>query len=181
VKGLVRILLVGFALFMVLAIVQEWETLSAVWFGEAEQAPTLEEPDRRAAADTVHVALNLIAHLYDSQGDPRFADRFPGGSRFLEEIMTDIAYLERNHRRQQMTLDRLEIASVEPLDANRVEVTTREYWQIRTLWITGAGEADPPRAERVRGRYLLVRGGKGWSVEGWEVLAPEPLPTGEGR
>ena len=115
-KTLVKILLGGFAAFMLLAIAEEWDFFSSAWFGSAEEvSAALSEPDRRAAADTLHLALTLMGHFYTSGGDPRFAERMPVSQGILEEMSADLDYLGRNHRVQEMDLDRLEILSVDSL------------------------------------------------------------------
>jgi hypothetical protein len=172
-KSLTKILVGGFLAFIIVALAQEWESVSSSWFRSEETEVLISEEERKAAADSVHLVLTLIGHLYGSGGDPRFVERIPASEGVLEEVLADIAYLRRNHRRQEMLLDRLEIVAADPLDVDRVEIRTREYWQVRLLWITGSGEADPPRAITTHGKYLVVRGSRGWRVEGWDLLEPE--------
>lgn len=167
-RGLLKILLGGFAAFMVLAIGQEWQLFSSAWFGEETVAPEIQESDRKDATATLRLALDLMGHLYRSGGDARFAERLPAGDEVVAEILADVDYLKRNHRRQDPELQRLEVVAIEPLDAERLEIRTRESWQVRLLWSSGGGEAEPARSETVRGKYLLVRGGQGWRVEGWK-------------
>ena len=77
-KNLLLILAGAFAVFMALAIVQEWEMFGAAWFGGGEEAPPpLAESERKAAADAVYMALSLMQHFYGSGGDPRYAERMP--------------------------------------------------------------------------------------------------------
>jgi len=171
-KDLTKILVVGFFAFVVVALAQEWKSVSSDWFGSNDTEISISEADRKAAADSVHLVLTLISHLYGSGGDSRFVERIPASEGVLEEVLADIAYLRRNHRRQEMVLDRLEIVTAEPLDADRVEIRTREYWQVRLFWITGSGEADPPRTLETHGKYLVVRGARGWRVEGWDLVEP---------
>lgn len=176
-KVLVKILLGGFAAFMVLAIAEEWDFFSSAWFGPAQEAPAgLSEEDRRAAADTVHLALTLMGHFYTSGGDPRFAERMPVSQGILEEMSADVDYLGRNHRVQEMDLERLEILSVQPLDEGRLEIRTREFWTVRYLWATGGREVEPARTYGAHGRYLLSRDDRGWRVEAWENVDPSREP-----
>ena len=171
-KGLLQILLGGFAVFMVLAMAQEWQVFSSSWFGGVE--PTVEAPeaDRKAASDTVHQVLTLMEHLYASSGDARFAERMPASESVIGEIRADIDYLVRNHRRQEMELRRLEIASIDPLSENALEIRTREYWNYRVIVFVGAEEPGPLQHQLTHGKYLVVRGSKGWRVARWELAEP---------
>lgn len=177
-KGLLKILLGGFAAFMVLAIAQEWQLFTSAWFDAGESAPEVSESEQRAATETLRLTLDLMGHLYRSGGDPRFAERLPAGDEVVAEILADIDYLESNHRRQDPELERLEVVAIEPLDAERLEIRTRESWRVRVLWSSRSGAAEPARSETVRGSYLLVRGGRGWRVEGWRF--DDPAAAGGG-
>ncbi len=172
-KKLVLILLGAFAGFMALAIAQEWDFFSAAWFGGEEPPATLEESERKAAADAVYLVLSLMEHFYSSGGDPRFAERMPASPAVLEEMRADADYLRRNRRRQEPSLERLEIAAVEPLGPGRVEVKTREWWQIQILPIDGRPRAEPAKVQTLDGKYLVARQDRGWRVEAWELLEPE--------
>lgn len=179
-KTLLRILGVGLLVFLTLAIGQEWRFFATSWFGSVEATPELAEEDREAAGDAVYMMLNVMRHLYTSSGDPRFAERMPASDGIIEEIQADIAYLSRNHRRQDPEIKRLEVLSVEPLDEDRVEVNTRELWNFRFLWTTGAGESDSPRIQVLYSRYLVVRRQDGWRVEAWAFAEPEAEPEAPG-
>ena len=170
-KGLLKILAVGFVLFMALAMSQEWEVFSSAWFG---QEPVTEETevDGKPAADVVHLTLTLMGHLYSNGGDRRFAERIPAADGVIEEMLADIDYLARNHRRQEMSLERLEVTSVETTGPDRIEIRTREYWDVRFLSTIEDVETDPPLRQTVHGKFLVALGGRGWRVEGWEVLDP---------
>ena len=41
-----------------------------------------------------------------------------------EEMMTDISYLRRNHRRQEPQLIKLDVDGVEPISGSQLEVRT---------------------------------------------------------
>jgi len=178
-KGLIKILLFGFLGFMIIALVQEWKYFSTAWFGRPQPAAELSDERKQAAGDAVHLTLNLMRHLYSSGGDPRFAERIPASESIVGEILADVEYLARNHRRQDPELLRLEITGVVPLDERRVEVRTREFWTIRWFWIDGSGEAEPATSQVIGSRYLVVHGGTGWRVEDWEFL-DEPQPPADG-
>jgi hypothetical protein len=180
VKTLLKILGVGLLVFLTLAISQEWRFFATSWFGSVEAPPELAEEDRQAAGDAVYMMLNLMRHLYTSGGDPRFAERMPASDGIIEEMQADITYLSRNHRRQDPEIKRLEVLSVEPLDEDRVEVSTRELWNFRFLWTTGAGESDSPRIQVLYSRYLVVRRQDGWRVEAWAFAEPEAEPEASG-
>jgi len=170
VKGLLKIVLIGFAVFMVLAIAQEWEFFSSAWFGESEAPVSVDPADREQAADTVREMLTLMRHFYSSGGDPRFAERMPASDGIREEISKDVDYLRRNHRIQDPRLMRLEIVSVEPVDTDRFEVRTREFWQVHFVSIADGEPSDEPIWQVNGGRYLTQRGSFGWSVESWEFV-----------
>jgi hypothetical protein len=172
-KALLKILLGGFVVFMGLAIAQEWTLFSSAWFGEPPTEASLTDDERKQAADTVHLTLSLMRHLYLSGGDPRFAERMPAADGIVEEILADVQYLARNQRVQDTELLHLDVTAVDPLGEGRVTVRTRERWQVRIRWAHGGDEADPVRSQMIHGRYLVVRGGKGWRVEGWEIVDPE--------
>jgi hypothetical protein len=174
VKNLLKILGGGFVVFMVLAIADEWAFFSASWFG-GDEAPAVELPEakRKAAADTVHLTLNLMRHLYLSGGDPRFADRMPASDGLKEEMMADITYLSHRHLVQDPDLRRLEVVSIEALSENRLELSTRERWRFTVARADGSGEVEPPRTQWVEAVYLVVRGGAGWQVESWRIVQPE--------
>jgi len=169
VKGLVKIVLAGFLGFMVLAMAQEWDVFHSAWFGGTPPDRQLATDEQKQAADVVHLMLTVMSHLYASGGDVRFAERLPAAQGVIDEMLVDIDYLARNHRLQEMTLDRLEIVSVERSGEGRLEVHTRERWQVRFLGTDGEGEVDPPLRQTAHGKYLLVKSGRGWRVEGWEV------------
>jgi len=170
VKGLLKILLAGFAVFMVFSVAQQWEFFSSAWFASEKQRERLPDEEREAAADAVRMTLNLTRHLYASGGDTRFAERIPAGGGIIDEIVADVDYLARNHRVQDPELLQLELLSVVELSLDRVEIATREDWRVRTLLGVGGREADPPTSQTIEGKYLVVRGGKGWRVEGWELV-----------
>jgi hypothetical protein len=172
VKALIKILLGGFVVFMGLSIAQEWEMFSSAWFGEPQPEASMTDEERKSAADAVHLMLSLMRHLYLSGGDPRFAERMPAADGIVEEILADVRYLARNRRVQDIELLRLDVTAVDRLGEGRVEVRTREQWQVRVRWAHGGGDSDPPRSEMLHGRYLVVLGGKGWRVEGWEIVEP---------
>lgn len=168
-KKLVLILLGAFAAFMALAILQEWRTFGGAWFSDgAEAPPELEESERKAAADAVYLMLSLIQHYYASDGDPRFADRMPASPAVVEELAADVEYLLRNHRRQDPSLERLEVIELVVLAPDRVEVRTREWWQIHTLRLSDGQPSEPVRRQTLAGSYMVTRQDQGWRVEGWD-------------
>lgn len=172
-KGLLKIVGGSFVVFMVLAIAQEWAFFSSAWFGDDEvAAPALEEADRRAAADTVHRLLTVMRHYYASGGDPRFIERAPASDGLLEEIRADVEYLARNHRYQEMDLERMDVLGIDELAAETVEIRTRERWTVQFVNAVGGSPIGPTGRQTVHAKYLVVRGVSGWSVEGWELVGP---------
>lgn len=182
-RSLVKILLGGFVIFMLLAIADEWSFFSSAWFGEADPPQVeLDDGDRAAAVEAVRLALNLARHLYQSGGDPRFAERMPVSDGMLAEMLTDIEYLRTSQRLQDPQLRKLEVLEIVVLSRDRVEVRTREFWRHQFVWLDGSGEAEPEEWQILFARYLVERGPKGWEVQGWEVdeskaSAGEPPPS----
>jgi hypothetical protein len=172
VKQLLKIVGIGLAVFILMAIAEEWDFFYGAWFGPDDEALVLADEDREAAGEAVYLMLTIMRHLYSSGGDTRFAERMPASDGIIEEIMSDIEYLSRNHRRQDPELKRMEIESVEPLAPDRVEVRTRELWSFRFSWIGRGGDSDPPRIEVIHSLYLVVRTQSGWRVEGWRFVDP---------
>ena len=175
-KNLLKILGGGFLAFMVLAMAQEWEVFSSAWFGAPGSAVEVSEADRKAASDTVHLTLTLMQHLYASGGDPRFAERMPASPGVVDEMLADIDYLSRNHRRQEMELQRLEVASIEALSEDALDIRTREYWSYRINLVVDSAAPGEPDHQRTYGKYLVIRRGQGWQVARWELDEP---PAGE--
>jgi len=172
-KGLLKIVGGGFVVFMLLAIAQEWNFFSSAWFGDEETSgSTLDEADRKAAADTVHRLLTVMRHYYASGGDPRFIERAPAADGLLDEIRADVEYLARNHRYQEMDLERMDVLSIDVLAADTVEIRTRERWAVRFVDAVGGGAIGSPDSQTVHAKYLVVRGTREWSVEGWEIVEP---------
>jgi hypothetical protein len=183
VKTLLKILGIGLVAFIAIAMAQEWRLFATAWFGMEAPRSELAEEDRTAAHQAVYRTLSLMEHLYSTGGDTRFADRIPAGQPVLDEILADVNYVLRNGRIQVPDLLRLEIAAVEPLGADAVEVSTREFWRIRFLWPDGSAESDAPREQFLQGRYLVVRESGGWTVQGWEYdldAGPEDAPATDG-
>jgi hypothetical protein len=179
VKTLLKIIGIGLAAFIAVAMVEEWEFFASSWFAaDVETAQPVSEEDRLAATEAVYLTLTLMRHFYVSDGDTRFAERMPASDGILDEMRTDIEYLARNHRRQDPELKNLEVTDVGPLDPGRVEVRTRELWHTSFPWIGAEGFYDEPRIEVAYWRYLVVRGASGWRVEGWSRTEPESIAEG---
>lgn len=172
-KALLKILAGGLVAFQLLAISDEWSFFSTAWLGDGQERIELAPADRRQAVEALRLTLTLMGHLYESGGDTRFAERMPAAPEVVEEMLADVAYLRHNHRRQVVTLESFQVQAVEPLgQTERLEVRTRERWQVRTQWLDGSGDSDPPRSQEGHARYLLVRQGAGWQVTGWDLAEP---------
>lgn len=176
---LLKILLGGFLGFMLLAIADEWAFFYTSWFGGTEPAPALTEAEQKATADALHQTLTLMRHFYLSGGDSRFTERMPAGEWIVAEMEADVLYLGRNHMIQDTELQRLDVMSVDVLAEDRVELTTRELWRVRLLRATDRLPAEQPRTQQAEGRYLLVRTGRGWQVDGWEPVLTTAPERGE--
>jgi hypothetical protein len=177
VKTFLKILGVGLAAFMTLAIAQEWQYFSATWFGRSAPAEAVSDEDLDAAAGTVREVLVMMEHLYGTGGDPRFAERMPVSRTVMDRMLADVEYLRRNHRRQEPRLQKLEISAAESLGPGRVEIRTREYWIHRIFWLVGDGaEAEPPHSQVITAKYLLSKGPQGWRVDAWSFDDDPPSP-----
>ena len=176
-KAFAKILLGAFALFMVFSVAQEWDFFSSAWFGKEQKAAGMSEEDRRGASEAVGLFLRMTCHLYGTGGDPRFAERIPASPPLVEELLADIAFLRHRHRLQEPRLMRLEVLGVEPAGEDRAEVSTREYWVARTLWMDGSAEAGPTRSDIVRCTYRVFKDGAAWKVWAWEPVE-DPLAGG---
>ena len=169
---LLKILGGGLAVFMTLAMVQEWDVFDRAWLGAPKAAPPLPETERKAAADTVYRMLRLMEHLYGSGGDPRFIERLPASAAVVEEIRADVEYLRQNHRRQEISLDRLDVTAIEARGPDDIEIETRETWSVRIVWAEEGTDTGSEQRQRVHARYRLARGNQGWRVEGWDPSEP---------
>ena len=110
--------------------------------------------------------------LHGSAGDQRFAERLSISQAILDEVVEDVRYLGRRHLVQEQSLEDLEILDLKALSADRVELRTRERWLVRMLSTTSGQAVGPQQSHVSHGRYLLSRGGKGWSVAAWEMVSP---------
>lgn len=172
-KTLAKILLAGFLAFMAIAVIEEREIFfPGLAFGDGGDSE-LGNEERAAAAGAVSEMLALYAHYYGTGGDERFVERMPVSDAVKTEMAADMRYLRANHRRQEPTLQRLEIISVRRLGEGTVEVRTREFWIHRIFWIgEGSAESEPARSQIVHGNYLVSRQAQSWRVEGWEFAPP---------
>ena len=175
-RPLLKLLGWGLVVFMGLAIAQEWEVFDEAWFGAPPAAPPLPEAERRAASDTAHQLLRLMEHAYGSEGDTRFMERMPASPRVLEELRADVDYLRQNRRRQELSLERLDVTGIEEQGPDRVEIETREMWRVGFARSGGDGSGLRGHARLVYGRYRLARGRRGWQVEGWDPSEPWRAP-----
>ena len=177
-KALLKIVGGGFALFMVLAIAQEWTFFRTAWFGGDAEVETASDEDVREAVAAVRETLVLMRHLYTSGGDVRFAERLPASDGMVREMLDDIEYLHRTRRVQDLALRSLDVQEATPIDLDQVEVRTRELWEIRTTWLDDGSQSDPPRVAVVHGLYRVRRACAGWRVQSWDRISG-PSPGGD--
>jgi hypothetical protein len=179
VKALLKIVGGGFVVFMVLAVSQEWAFFRSAWFGDDVTAESASDADLREAAEAVRTTLVMMRHLYTSGGDVRFAERMPASDAMVREMLDDIDYLHRNRRVQDPNPRSIDIREAIAIDAEHVEIRTRELWDIRTTWLDGGAKSDPPRITVVHGLYRVRRSSSGWTVQSWDwVETPEPVTRG---
>ena len=89
-------------------------------------------------------------------------------------MIEEVQYLGRNHRIQDVSLERLEVTAVEPVREGVMEIHTREFWSMRFFLAMGEGAAEPQHPFLAYRKYLLSHGTGSWTVEGWDVAEPEP-------
>lgn len=183
--NLIRILGGGFAIFLALSMVQEWDVFRPWLLGEKTEtrAPRADDGQRRAAEAAVRELLSMASHYYASGNDPRFLERMPARGVVVEEMRADAEYLLRNGRVQQMKLLELTVLNVEALGEKRARVRTQEKWQIRTVSAEGTGEGDPALETTLECRYSVALSGRTWQVLDWDValfLDGEGGPGGAG-
>jgi hypothetical protein len=169
-KRLFLILALGLLGFLSIAMLQEWRIFATAWLGASQEVVSLGEEDRKAAADTVHEYLTLLAHVHAGGGDPRFLDRLPASDAVIDELVAELDYLRRNGRRQIMVLQGLDVQAVDQLDERSVEVRTREWWTIGYDQAGNEAPAGRRTANVVSGRYLVRREPSGWAIQFAEAL-----------
>jgi hypothetical protein len=174
-RDLTKILFGAFLAFMVLALVEERKIFfpGGAAAGRGADRAVLSDQDSAEAVAAVRRTLALLAHYYGSGGDERFAERMPASDVVRQEIAADIRYLRANHRRQEPTLQRLEVESVRSLGEGAVEIRTREFWIHRFFWIGGSEELETPRSQVIYGNYLVSKQAQSWRVEGFEFSEPD--------
>jgi hypothetical protein len=172
-KSVLKILLAGTACFLALAIAQEWTFFSEAWFGSESDRFEMSAEEQKEVADAVYQTLALLEHFYASGGDPRFAERMRASEAFVEEMTTDVQYLGRNHRIQDPSLERLDVIAVEGFGKGRAQVHTRELWKVQYRSAKHEGSIESLGLQSVERKYLLRRGIRGWSVEGWDLTDSE--------
>lgn len=167
-KNLIKILLGGFAVFMILAVAQRWEYFSTSWFGEAEEAPVLSPAQSKEAVAAVRALLSSSGHLLASGGDERFADRLQAGEALRSEILADAAYLRHNRLSQVSTLVRFQVLETTPLSPERLQVTSREFWVHRLHAAGDDRQVQPTLSQIVQGTYVVGYQGGSWHVLAWD-------------
>jgi hypothetical protein len=169
-RNLLKILLGGLVAFMALAVAQQWGYFSSTWFGGGVEPQGVSEEDEASATEAVREILVLLEHFYGTGGDPRFAERIPASPQVLREIQADIEYLRRNRRRQEPSLQRLEVVDVSTAGPGRVTVRTKEYWIHRIYWLDESGdEAEPPHSQVITSTYHMRKHSQGWRLARWEM------------
>lgn len=180
-KALVQILLGALVVFQAVAIVQEWPLFRAAWFGtpaEASATARLTDEQRQSAEAALRQYHALARHLYATAGDPRFTDRIPASQPVIDELLSDVAYLQHRGLTQQPNLVRLDVTTARALDERRVVLNTREYWVVQVVGATDRRPVEPPRSQRFDGKYLMQKQGNAWRVEQWDLAAPADVAPG---
>lgn len=173
-KAFLKIFFGGFVAFMIFAIAQEWDFFSTAWFGKQAPAPGLGQKERDAATRAVYTYLKMSCHYYGSAGDTRFGERMPVAPALLKEAAADVAYLKRNKRFQDPVLMKMEVGDTRLLSPGEVEIQTREFWIMPTLWLESGKPSDPPISEVVVCRYRVGLDAGEWKVRAWDFDDSEP-------
>lgn len=180
-KRLLQILLGGTAVFMAVAVAQEWRVFGPALLGRGGGPPPLPAADQQASDDAVAAVrafVTLYGHLHSAGGDPRFAERLPASPETVQEVLDDIAYLQHRGLAQDHRLAGLEVISVEPRRADSIEVRTKEYWIVASRRVQDGRPAAAAASSVGHYRYLVDRASTGWRVTAWESVEP-PAPTTE--
>jgi hypothetical protein len=171
VRAFSKILLISFVVFLVLAMAQEHRVfLGALGLSRSIQ-PEIDEGRQSAAEQTLRQYLALVRHLYESNGDRRFAERLPAAPAVIDELMSDIVYLRHNGRLQEPRLINLEITDLREVSASNFELKTLEYWTVRTFFLESGEPSDTARAQVISARYRVEDTRGTWRVAAWELLA----------
>ena len=176
-KVFLKIVLGALVFFMALAITQEWRVFFA---GQPHSARLPLDPEQnRQVEQTVREFVSLSRHLYQSAGDPRFAERLPASERVSSELLADLAYLKKNRRTQSWQLARLEVLDVERLSPDHSIVRSKEFWIVRTKRVSDGNDSDPVQSLIAHIEYELTRKNLKWQVSSWDLVDAPPAPAPE--
>lgn len=157
-------------LFIVLGMLQEYDTFARSWFDPAPKF-VASDAERRGAAEAVQVFRTMTAHWYGTGGDRRFEERLPASAALLDELRRDIEYVRRNGRIEVPRLMRIEFLASDVTSDKTAEVRTRELWVTEFQWLAG-GTSDAPRSDVIFGRYGLQKDGSRWLIVAWDPVDP---------
>ena len=164
----------GTALFLALAIADQWSFFASAWF-----SPKASQPERQscppAAIEAVGRLVNNLPQFYSNPSDPEaFFSSIRLTPTLMGEMVADLSYLSTRDWKQSMELAGYSIVGSRQLPKGRWEVVTDETWSVKI-----AGEGYETSSEtRLRCRYVAG------SVEGrWTIgsMSLEPVPDGDGH
>lgn len=171
-KRFVVLVLGSVAVFLVGAMIQEWDVFAQPWFGGAASSATVPDKDLETGARTVREYLTLSSHLYGTGGDRRFAERIPAAENIVDEILHEIEYLKMHGIIEEPSLQRVEPLDFVPHGPGGLEIHTKEYWIVRRHAV-GHKDLLDNRSYVVFNVYRLSRSGPdAWRIVGWEPEVP---------
>ena len=168
-KALFLILAGAAAVFMGLAMAQEWAVFRPLFAGAARIQPG-EALCPEQAEKTLEYFNTVLQHVYRYGGDPRFVDRLPASDRVKEEVARDLEYLAGNGVVQIMTKREFEVLGRRSLPGGACEFRTRETWALHYETPQGRRFDDKEMTWVAVWRYVIRK-----SVGGWEVAVMEPV------
>ena len=164
----------GVALFLALAILDQWSFFATAWFGSAKAPSGRSQGPPAGAVGAVESFLAWLPDYY--RGASASGDRFRGAplaEPLRRELATDAAYLGWRGWSQELSMVRHRIVDASPLPKERWEIVTDESWRVRVGGTGGGGEREV--ALRCRYTVGLLQGR--WTIGGWTL---EPSPVGVG-
>jgi hypothetical protein len=169
---LVTIVVATSLLFMVMAIIQEWQIFAPLLTADTEAS--IDSDGAPAVPEEAWQALErfntLLVHLHRFAGDQRFLDRLAAGDSLKGEIVADLDYLARNGIVQSMRNLSHKQISEQRLQADVYELVTEEEWQLEYLDRSGVPVSARAMSFVITWRYV-IRHEQG---DRWVVVAMGP-------
>lgn len=172
-KRFLFLLVGGFAVFMILAIADEWAYFSSAWFGGGKVDERGSQPlSAEGAKEALRAHLGDLERVYARQENAPLVN---AGPEVVGEIDADLHFLRGRRWGQSLELEECLIDGVFFISPARAEIQTRERWKV--ILHRPAKEEEARRSE-VRGRYRMQLNKGQWSVVNWDALPPGDFAAG---